>query len=190
MPDDRLELRYVPLDQATLWDRNPKKHDIGALVQSIERYGFKDPPKFEPKLKALAEGNGRSEALRILRDNGSPPPRGIAVSEDGEWLVPVLFGVDAVSRAEAEAYGVDHNQLTLAGGDFGPADAVRLWDEESFKGILLDLKDLDELPVSWGPDDAGMLLEPAFDPVAPEEQSRLDEKKLVTCPECGKEFKP
>lgn len=94
------------------------------------------------------------------------------------------------SRRGRGIYGVDHNQLTLAGGDFGPADAVRLWDEESFNSMLLDLKDLDELPVSWDAEDVGMLLDPAFDPVAPEEQSRLDEKKLATCPECGTEFKP
>ena len=31
---------------------------------------------------------------------------------------------------------------------------------------------------------------PDFEPVGVQEQGRLDEKKKVTCPECGHEFAP
>ena len=40
MTTERIRIEYVRIDQAALWDRNPKQHDIGALVQSIERYGW------------------------------------------------------------------------------------------------------------------------------------------------------
>jgi hypothetical protein len=61
----------------------------------------------------IVEGNGRAEVLRAMREAGEDPPRGIGVDSEGRWAVPVLFGVDARSRQEAEAYGVDHNALTL-----------------------------------------------------------------------------
>ena len=34
-----------------------------------------------------------------MREAGKEPPRGIGVTEDGEWAVPVIFGVDAESRS-------------------------------------------------------------------------------------------
>ena len=44
--------------------------------------------------------------------------------------------------------------------------------------------------VEWGfsPEEFGIV--PDFQPVGIEEQGRLDEKKKVTCPECGAEFTP
>ena len=35
-----------------------------------------------------------------------------------------------------------------------------------------------------------LLTGPDFEPVGADEQSRLDEKKQVTCPECGRSFRP
>ena len=57
---DELVIRQVPLDQARRWDRNPKRHDFGALIQSIARYGFKDTPKFEPSLNGGGGGLSRA----------------------------------------------------------------------------------------------------------------------------------
>lgn len=77
------------------------------------------------------EGNGRCVVLRMMQaeyeKEGKEPPRGIAGS-DGDWAVPVLFGVDAASQEVAEAYAVDHNNLTLAGGDFDGFEMARMWD--------------------------------------------------------------
>jgi len=49
--------------------------------------------------------------------------------------------------------------------------------------------EVDEL-VEWGfsPEELGIV--PDFQPVGIEEQGRLDEKKKITCPECGAEFTP
>ena len=63
---EQLELRYVPLAQATRWDENPKLHDLEALRQSIELHGFGDPPKCDARLDGLVYGNGRTEALERM----------------------------------------------------------------------------------------------------------------------------
>ena len=158
---DGLRLEYVALAETLRWSRNPKPHDLGALVESIRRYGFKDPLKYEPALNGgdggIVEGNGRSEALEAMEVAGEDPPRGIALDEEGRWLVPVLFGVDAASQAEAEAYGVDHNSLTVLGGTFGPNWAIHLYDLDSLTNVLTDLGS-DALPVSIDGDDLDGLL--------------------------------
>lgn len=59
-PTDTLELRYVPLAQASRWDDHPKKHDIGALIRSIELHGFGDPPKYDTRLDLTLLGVGLS----------------------------------------------------------------------------------------------------------------------------------
>lgn len=191
MPEERLELRYVPLSQARRWDDNPKRHDLAALVRSIETHGFGDPPKFDSTLGALVYGNGRSEALERMKSEGKPPPRGIAVLDTGEWAVPVIFGVDAASKAAAVAFAIDHNNLTLLGGGLGIEDVLQVWDEEGLQRVLREIPDAGALLASMSAVDLDVLLHgPDFDPVGAGDQPRLDEKKLVTCPECGTEFRP
>ncbi|MEM7481071.1 MAG: ParB N-terminal domain-containing protein [Acidobacteriota bacterium] len=191
MAEEKLELRYVPLAQARRWDDNPKKHDLEALVRSIETHGFGDPPKFDSTLGALVYGNGRTEALERMRAAGKEPPRGVGLLDEDEWAVPVIFGVDAESRAAAVAFAIDHNHLTLLGGGLGIEDLVQIWDEEALQDLLRTTPDAGPLLASLGPTDLESLVRgPDFSPVAGSEQSRLDEKKKVTCPHCGEEFRP
>lgn len=191
MSEERLEFRYVPLAQARRWDDNPKKHDIVALVRSIEVHGFGDPPKFDATLGALVYGNGRTEALEVMRRQGKEPPRGIGVLEDGEWAVPVIFGVDAKSRESAVAFAIDHNNLTLMGGGLSIEDVLQIWDQEALQRVLTDVPDAGKLLASFDTADLDALLQgPGFEPVTADEQPRLDEKKAVTCPQCGAEFQP
>ncbi len=194
-PGERLQVRYVPLETLVLWDRNPKKHDLAKLRESITRYGFKDPPKFEPSLNGgkggIVEGNGRSSVLLQLRKSGADPPRGVAVDESGKWAVPILFGVDAASQAEAESYGLDHNSLTLGGSGLPLADVIRIYDEQTLVELLRDRSDLGEYLVSFSTADLDdLLIGPEFEPEEADDQSRLDRKKSVTCPGCQLEFTP
>jgi DNA modification methylase len=161
MSADTLELRYVPLETLRRWDRNAKRHDLGALAASIARHGFRDPPAYDAALNGgeggVVEGNGRGDALSAMLAEGRPVPRGI-VAEGGTWLVPVLFGVDAPSQAAAEAYGVAHNQLTLAGGDFTALDMASLWEPAGYAALLEDLARQGEIPVGLDGEDVDALL--------------------------------
>jgi hypothetical protein len=192
---DTLTIRYVPLSQVSLWERNPKLHDLGDLAASIERYGFKESPRYEPTLNngqgGIVAGNGRIETLDALRRQNRPAPRGIQ-EQDGEWLVPITFGVDAESQEVAEAYGIDANNLTLSGGPFTAYDMARMWGD-GYTEILASLATAEALPITVDGDALDGLLQQAsanFLPVGIEEQGRLDEKAKCTCPKCGHEFTP
>ena len=187
---ERLELRYIPLGQARRWDDNPKRHDLDALVRSIETHGFGDPPKYDATLEALTYGNGRAEALERMHAAGKKPPRGIGVLDDGEWAVPVIFGVDAASHAAAVAFAIDHNNLTLLGGNLKLEDLLGIWDEEGLQRLLEETPDAGALLASMDGDDLDSLLGgSSFEAVGEGEQPRLDEKATITCPECGHEFR-
>lgn len=191
MTEEKLKLKYIPLSQAQRWRENPKRHDLDALVRSIETHGFGDPPKFDSTLDALTYGNGRVEALELMQQAGKEPPRGIGVTDDGDWAIPIVFGLDAASRAAAVSFAIDHNNLTLLGGGLGVEDLLQIWDEEGLQRVLADLPDAGALLASLSQDDIDALLSgPDFSPAAAGDQPRLDEKKMVTCPECGKEFRP
>ena len=49
---EELTLRYTPLDELTdaFLQGNPKRHDLGQLWDSMQRYGFRDPMAFDAKL--------------------------------------------------------------------------------------------------------------------------------------------
>lgn len=163
MPEDkvlegeRLELRYIRLDQAVLWDDNPKQHDLGALAAAIRRYGFQDPPKFDATLGALVYGNGRTHALTWMRRQHEPLPRGILRDQEGHWYLPVKFGLDLESQAVARAFALDHNNLTMAGGEFSPLDIGRMWDQGAYNQMLRGLSDEGLLPVTVDDEDLALL---------------------------------
>lgn len=198
-PPEQLRIEYISLPQLLLWERNPKKHDAGAIWRSIVEHGFKDPPKFEPKLNGgeggIVEGNGRSQVLFQMKTAGEPPPRGILTQGD-EWLVPVLFGVDATSERTAEAYGVDHNNLVMAGGDFAPWDIAKLWNPAEYAALLEDLAQNDALPASMDGDDLDKLIDSLIDtstggpkvPTKEFDESVAGEVKYCECPSCGHKF--
>jgi hypothetical protein len=191
MANEKLELRYIPLVQARRWEDNPKRHDLPALMRSIETHGFGDPPKYDATLEALVYGNGRTEALERMRLAGKETPRGIGLLENGDWAIPIIFGVDAESRAAAVAFAIDHNNLTLLGGGLEVRDLLAIWDEERLVRVLEETPDAGKLLASLNTADVEALLDgPDFDAVTAARQSRLDEKKRITCPECGHEFAP
>ena len=148
---DAIAIHYVSLDDlsSTFLTGNSKKHDTEKLIDSIQRYGFRDPIAFDSTLNAgkggIVEGNGRLEALVEMRDRDLNHPRGI---KEG-WLVPVLFGVDAVSEAEAVSFSVEHNWSVLWGVDDLDLDlAVSLFDEEALKEQMEWLDAENSLPLS------------------------------------------
>jgi hypothetical protein len=183
---DSLKLVYVKLNTISLWSENPKKHDFGSIIQSIVQNGFRDPPAWDAQLKSVVAGNGRIEALRIMEKQEYDAPRGILIHEDGGWCVPVLFGIDAASENDARRYAVDHNNLTMMGGDFTLYDIANLWEKRGYLDILNSLAESDgELPITVDYDDLRMLSasDDHNDAIQSEESSQL----LATSPQSDPE---
>ncbi|NJL03098.1 MAG: DNA modification methylase [Spirulinaceae cyanobacterium SM2_1_0] len=162
---DELALWYVPLDELinSFAAGNPKLHDIGGLCESFARHGFRDPMAFDPALNdgagGIVEGNGRLEALLQLKEQGHAPPRGIKLDGNGDWYVPLLFGVGAGSQAAAEGYLLDHNNSVLAGGTFTALDTSNLYDPDAYRDLLERLAAEDALPLTVDDKDFRLLLE-------------------------------
>lgn len=198
MNQDILTLRYVLLDQAVLWDGNTKRHDIGTLILSFKKHGFKDPLKYEPKLNddrgGIVEGNGRATALAVMfEENPNKPPRGIVI-EEKNWLVPVLFGVDAESTAAAESYGYDHNLTNLSGGDNSMSVFLAQF-EPAFTSELQKLMIAGETPVMFDEVDIQRLIDIQKEELTAinldsgnNQSSGESGKRLHRCPKCGFDF--
>ncbi len=192
-----LRIEYVRLDRVTLWDRNPKEHDIGAIVESIKRYGFRDAVVYDGALNGgaggIAAGNGRAMALLVMMRDGSEPPDGIDIdASDGMWAMPVQFGIDSASQAAAEAFALDHNNLTMMGGGFSALDVSRMYDEAAYVELLKGLGNAGGgMPVSIDDDDL-RLIKKIMASNLPEnvefkeyDESVEDEVEYITCSKCG-----
>lgn len=160
MAKNELTLKLIKLDDAVAltWADNPKLHDSEEIIASLQKYGFQDPPKYDSALAAIIGGNGRIEALATMRDSGLEPVAGLALTKKGEWCLPVLFGNDLADKAQAEAFALDSNNLTMAGGYFDAEDMARMWDSAGYNALLSRLRDQEALPVSVTEQDLELLL--------------------------------
>jgi len=142
-----------------IYEKNPKKHDMGALIQSLKRYGYQEHVKADKNI-GIAAGNGRIEALyEMERDGKYELPRGLARhKETGKWVMPIITGVDAINEAEAQAYLLDSNSIGLLGGDMSMYDIAKIYDEEAYADILRNLQNVDMPPVSMEYDDIAAFL--------------------------------
>lgn len=151
--EDLPRLIFVSVDDAynLLWERNPKLHNIGELIQSFVDHGFQELPKYDATLGAVKAGNGRIEALYLMAHDAAykdKRPRGISQMEDGGWIMPLLVGTDAKSVDLAIAYAIDSNNLTMSGGDFTGLDMSRMWGQEQYAELLNELSKTGVFPVS------------------------------------------
>src|SRR5688572_9588756 len=97
-------ITYARLSELVPAARNPKDHDLPSLMASLGRFGWTNPAVLDERTGRLVAGHGRWEACVALRAGGDPPPGGVYLDEDGEWLVPLLRGWQSRDDAEAEAY--------------------------------------------------------------------------------------
>jgi len=120
---------YVDPDTVPLAVRNPKDHDLGALINSLHRFGFTTPGMLDERTGRVVIGHGRMEALTRIRDGKGDPPKGVVVNDDGKWLVPIIRGWESRDDAHAEAYIIADNRTTEAGG----------WLDDVLGGMLSEL---------------------------------------------------
>lgn len=175
-PDGHLKIEYVPLSKIKRLPGNAKKHDLDKLVASYQEFGMIDPIAVNDRSGFDFDGNGRADALERMKVKGIPPPRGVMV-KGGEWLVPIVRGVDLSPRQEKRA-ALALNRITELGGwdidalaDLAANDAdalAGLWDEGELKNLIgqlpenVNFKEYDE--------------------------SIADDVKYAECPKCGHKF--
>lgn len=145
-----------------LWVDNPKMHDIGGTILSIQKHGYQEFPKYDINLTnvngkpgAIKAGNGRIESLFRMEQDKMELPRGLARDKKtGDWVMAIGIGVDAKSEALAKAYAIDSNNLTMAGGDFTGVDISNMWNPQAYLDILKQLGQMGEdvMPISVDPD--------------------------------------
>ena len=161
--------RYAEEDPESLLAHpgNPKihpKNQQDALAGAISDLGWLAPVIVNERTEHVLDGHARI---------------GLAISR-GEKSIPVIY-VDLDEALEAEAL------LT-----FDPIGNLAVHDKEQVDALLREVESgevavqafLSELAAKEG------IIPPNFEPVGIDEQGRLDEKKKVTCPECGHEFAP
>lgn len=198
-----LTLKYIPISEASLFETNATLHELEGIIASIKKYGFKNAPKWESLLNGgaggIVAGNGRIEALTLMHDRGDSVPDGIAIDSNGEWFVPVQFGVDAPSEMLARAYAIDDNNLTVLGGEFNIADLDKLYDKDTLVKELESLSLADEMPVTMNNDALTALLK-KLSQNENEDTEQLDSRDSSTkelntdydlehtCPKCGFQF--
>jgi len=170
MSDHAVEFR--PLSALHRAPRNPQGHDLGALHQSFERFGYVEPIIVSQASGRIVSGHGRLDALEQRRKQGLPPPEGIQV-RDGEWLVPIIER-PFLNSAEEEAYLIAANRLVTLGGQDDSTLAAMLadlaagpglpgtgFDNDDLDTLLRDLKGdgaaADEIPPHQGGDTTAKL---------------------------------
>ena len=191
--EKNIALHYVSLDDLldTFLDGNSKKHDTDKIVESIRRYGFRDPLTFDINLNdgkgGIVEGNGRLAALCQMREENMNLPRGVK----DDWQIPVLFGVNSTTEAEAIAYSVEHNWSVLWGSEIELEQVMTMFDDEAIEAQLEKLNAENSLPLSIE-NDLDELLENLNEnshETIPEDNKDIDEESLAQtdheCPNCG-----
>ena len=129
--DSQVRIEYMSISSLIPATRNPKRHNIGELVNSIKRFGFVQPVAMNEESGRLVAGHGRLEALLVMKEAGEAAPARV-VEKNGEWYVPVLRGISFNNESEAEAFLVADNRLVEVGG----------WNEVEVARILQGLGDL------------------------------------------------
>ena len=145
------------------WPRNPRQvkvEQVKRLQESLDEFG-------QPETIAIGPENELYNGHQRLKS---------WADKHGDLEVDVRVSSRPLTEKERE-------KLTV----FLHKGAAGEWDFD----ILANEFEVDDL-LDWGFVEAELfgsgVMVPDFDPVGEDEQPRLDEKKPVTCPECGHVF--
>lgn len=173
------ELVLLPIDEIPPADENPKDHDIPGIVQSLQEFGFIDPPAIDARTGKLVGGHGRVEALQWMRDHELTPPEGI----EPDWLAPVVTGWASIDDEHAIAAAIALNRYVERGGWLPEilTHQLVIIEQGPIPLAALGFTHEDVLAMSQA------LAEPDFGPTV-EPSARLDQRNPVECPHCGTSF--
>jgi hypothetical protein len=161
----------MPLSTAQALPGNPKSHDVGAITQSMGRFGFLERVVVNRRTGHTVSGHGRLETLAALKRAGESPPVGVVVRNDDEWLVPVDYVT--LTEQDERAAAIALNRLVTLGG----------WDDALLATMLQELAAAGALAgVGYDGDDVDALLKRLAGPGPPVDLSvRRVYQVIVTC---------
>jgi hypothetical protein len=181
MATDERRIEYIPLAEllTRLHPRNPKDHDISAIVASYKYHGFVASGVIDSRTGLFLAGHGRIKALARMKQQGMEAPNGIR-NGGADWLVPVQTGYESESDDAALAYLAADNKLTELGGWDEPLLAELLQEIHNSGEIALEASGFDADDLDTLLNDLGMMGEPTPDPGAQVDRAaELQEKWQV-----------
>jgi len=125
---------------------NPKDHDIGGIIESIQQFGFVRNVMLNEEDGLLLYGHGATSALAQMKAGGMSVPERVR-PRNGEWLVPTTRGL-SLDPKKAKAYVIADNAHTVAGGWDEPRlvdNLIALAQENMLGGTGFDGDDVDRL---------------------------------------------
>lgn len=105
-------IQYRDLATLKRWGRNYRQGDVGAIIQSIARFGFNGALRVWRDDVVIA-GNHALMALMQMKASAYQTPRGI-VEHGNKWLIPCI-DVSHLNEIEAEAYAIADNRTQERG---------------------------------------------------------------------------
>ena len=161
------QITQQPTSALVPYARNSRTHSaeqVAQIAASIREFGFTNPVLVDAA-GGIVAGHGRVMAAQHL----------------GMAEVPTIC-VGWLSESQRRAYVIADNKLALNAG----------WDNELLQLELADLHeaDFDMDLLGFGVDDLAIAMGMGadFEPGTEDDQGKLDEKKPITCPNCGHEF--
>jgi len=141
----KLSIRYIPLEKLKKWPKNPKRHDLELIGDSIRQFGMRNPIAVNERNGEIEAGHGRIETLIRMRERKESSPLHI-IEENGDWLIPVLFfNDDEITQAK---YAIIDNQTTLKETwdyDLLSENLEYLYNTDSLNYTGFDEKDLQRI---------------------------------------------
>lgn len=147
MPKDQpaepatLGIKYKALSEIKRLPKNVKRHDLAAIIESLQAFGMLDPIGINEETGHDYDGNGRADALVAMKERGLDPPKNVLakrVKQAGkmvtEWFVPTISGVSMDQITEARA-ALAMNRANERGGV----------DPDLLAAVLADLEKQDQL---------------------------------------------
>jgi len=111
----KLGIAYRDLDSIKPLEKNFKLHDVEGIAGSIAKRGLLTPIGIDESTGENFDGNGRVEALQLLKSKGGEPPVGVIVKGD-KWMVPVTTGITFNNDNDRRAAAAALNRLNERGG--------------------------------------------------------------------------
>lgn len=161
----KLEVVYLKTADLIPYARNSRTHSdeqVAQIAGSIKEFGFTNPILIDEENGIIA-GHGRVKAAGLLKLPDVP-----------------TITLAGLTKGQRKAYIIADNKLALNAG----------WDSQLLTLELQELKSLDfDLGLTgFSASELESFFVPDFEPVNENEQGKLDEKKPMTCPDCGHEF--